>query len=238
MYIFGIIILFYYYVVGFINGFNTSFVWLWLILGLFYSVTFLYRKNRFYKIIKYLSLIIFIVIMIFEFNLIYNMRDNDIKNLDYILILGASVKGNMPSDALNARISRAYEYLKENENTVVIATGGIGKGENISEGEVIANELIKMGVDKNRIITENKSTTTVENIKNSISFINFNSDVGIVSSDYHIFRAKEICRSLGIKNIYGLGTKSNIFLMPHNMLREFVTFCIDVLIGNIVLMKF
>lgn len=171
--------------------------------------------------------------MIFEFNLIYNMKDNDIKNLDYILILGASVKGNMPSDALNVRISRAYEYLKENENTVVIATGGIGKGENISEGEVIANELIKMGVDKNRIITENKSTTTVENIKNSISFIDFNSNVGIVSSDYHIFRAKEICRSLGIKNIYGLGTKSNIFLMPHNMLREFVTFCIDVLIGNI-----
>ncbi|MCL6571812.1 MAG: YdcF family protein, partial [Bacillus sp. (in: Bacteria)] len=67
------------------------------------------------------------------------------KNVDYLIVLGASVKGTVPSLAFASRINSAAYYLKKNKDSIVIASGGRGPGEDISEAESIKRELMKQG---------------------------------------------------------------------------------------------
>src|SRR4051812_11327360 len=85
------------------------------------------------------------------------------KNADYLIVLGARVKGTTPSLAFASRINTAAEYLKKNKETLVIASGGMGPGEAISEAESIKRELVQQGISETRIILEDQSTDTYEN---------------------------------------------------------------------------
>ncbi|MFK4389375.1 uncharacterized SAM-binding protein YcdF (DUF218 family) [Peribacillus frigoritolerans] len=80
------------------------------------------------------------------------------------MILGARVKGSVPSLSLQYRIDKAAEYLSANKHTVVIVSGGKGPGEVISEAKAMQQGLIAQGIEEARIMMEDKSTTTHENI--------------------------------------------------------------------------
>ncbi len=85
-------------------------------------------------------------------------------NADYLIILGARVKGSVPSLSLQYRIDKAAEYLSANKQTVAIVSGGKGPGEEISEAKAMQQGLIAQGIEEARIMMEDKSTTTHENI--------------------------------------------------------------------------
>ena len=167
---------------------------------------------------------------------------NENKKVDYVIILGARVKGEKPAKSLMERIKAATEYLKKNPEVKVIATGGKGKNEGIAEGVAIKRELLKNGISEDRIILENKSKNTVENfrfslekIRNSENGKNKNSEnngnrkikVLIVTNDYHIFRSKNIARKVGFDNkdyeIYGLPAKTPLISIPQSYFREFLS---------------
>ena len=167
---------------------------------------------------------------------------NENKKVDYVIILGARVKGEKPAKSLMERIKAATEYLKENPEVKVIATGGKGKNEGIAEGIAIKRELLKNGISEDRIILEDKSKNTVENfrfslekIRNSENGKNKNSEnngnrkikVLIVTNDYHIFRSKNIARKVGFDNkdyeIYGLPAKTPLISIPQSYFREFLS---------------
>ena len=58
----------------------------------------------------------FLLLLVFSECLIISaMRQKEVKNLDYIVVLGAQVQGSVPSKSLQYRIDRAEKYLKENE---------------------------------------------------------------------------------------------------------------------------
>ena len=84
---------------------------------------------------------------------------------DYIIVLGSKVNGTKPSYSLQYRIDKAAEYLKSHEKAIAIVSGGKGKGEDISEALAMKNELMKLNIAEDRIIMEDKSTSTDENIK-------------------------------------------------------------------------
>ena len=86
------------------------------------------------------------------------------KDADYIIILGAHVNGIIPSRALMSRIMAAYEYMKDNPSTKAVLTGGQGRGEQIAEAFCMKRELLKLGIEEERLFLEDKSTTTEENI--------------------------------------------------------------------------
>ena len=167
---------------------------------------------------------------------------NENKKVDYVIILGARVKGEKPAKSLMERIKAATEYLKKNPEVKVIATGGKGKNEGIAEGVAIKRELLKNGISEDRIILEDKSKNTVENfrfslekIRNSENGKNKNSEnngnrkikVLIVTNDYHIFRSKNIARKVGFDNkdyeIYGLPAKTPLISIPQSYFREFLS---------------
>ena len=88
-------------------------------------------------------------------------------NLDYLIVLGAQVYKNGPSPVLKFRLDKAYEYLSANPETRCIVTGGQGSNEPFTEASCMADYLVKRGIDSGRIILEDKSTTTAQNLTNS-----------------------------------------------------------------------
>lgn len=141
---------------------------------------------------------------------------------DYLIVLGARVKGTVPSLALQARIDSAAEYLKENEETIAIASGGKGRGEDISEAESIKNELIALGIDRSRILIEDQSTDTYENIGFSKKLIPQGATSGLlVTNDFHIFRAKMIAANEGL-DLNGLPAKTPVQAVIKSYVREYL----------------
>ena len=164
-----------------------------------------------------------------QFLILSGGKDESDRQVDYVIILGGRVYGDKPSNSLNERIKTATKYLKEHEDIKVVASGGTGKGEEISEAEAIKKELVKNGIDENRIIKEDKSKNTVENLKFSLEKINEDRAVNnekvkvlIVTNGYHLYRSKKIAELLGYE-AYGLPAATPFISIPKSYLREFLS---------------
>lgn len=156
------------------------------------------------------------------------------QNLDYIIVLGAQVRENRPSVVLKYRLDAAIDYLNKNPDTVCIVSGGQGGNEPFSEAKVMAEYLLDKGIEENRILIEDKSTNTVENIKNSKRLLEepYNG-VGIVTNNFHMFRAVQIAKKQGLEGICGIAADSNVLYLPNNILRECMGILKDWLMRNI-----
>ncbi|WP_438824335.1 YdcF family protein [Bacillus sp. JJ1533] len=142
---------------------------------------------------------------------------------DYLIILGAKVNSEIPSLALQYRIDAAAEYAKENENTILIASGGQGPGEDITEAEAMRRELVDKGISESRIYLEDRSTSTYENIKFSKEFIPEDAKLGIiVTNDYHLYRSIQIAEDAGLK-VKGLPAKTPQVTLLKAYSREYLS---------------
>ncbi len=79
--------------------------------------------------------------------------------------------GDTPSLSLVERMSAARDYMQTHPQTIAIVSGGQGSDENISEAEAMTAWLTDKGIDKSRIIAEDKATSTLENLENSFNII-------------------------------------------------------------------
>lgn len=143
-------------------------------------------------------------------------------NEDTVITLGCRVKGDLPSLQLQRRCDATIEYLKHNEKAVAILSGGQGPDEDISEAQCMYEIMLKAGICKDRLFIEDKSTSTDENIKFSKRIINENQlseKVVVITSEYHLMRAKMICAKHGIK-AKGIPAKSNLYTLPTFYTRE------------------
>lgn len=142
-------------------------------------------------------------------------------DLDYIIVLGAQVRKTGPSRVLRYRLDKAIEYLSENPETICIVSGGQGANEHISEAKGMAEYLREKGIPSERIILENKSINTAQNISNSMVLMEKGSSVGVVTNDFHLFRALQIAKKQGLENVCGIAADSNRLYLLNNMVREF-----------------
>ena len=144
---------------------------------------------------------------------------------DYLIVLGAGVNGTTPSLSLRERINAAYEYLNDSPKTICVVSGGQGYGEDITEAQCMFNELTQMGIPEGRIWQEDKATSTLENIVFSLDIIREKTgqqpkSVGIVSSDYHLYRAEMVAREAGITPVCVPAKTSWAHLHLNYFLRE------------------
>ena len=138
------------------------------------------------------------------------------------VVLGCRVYGERASLSLVERLEAAYIYLEENPGAVCVVSGGQGPGENISEAECMYRWLVNQGIDASRIYKEDKSISTEENIAFSKAVIEnngLNSNIAIITSEYHSYRAGVIAE----KNELSYGTASGqtaVWLFPTYYVRE------------------
>lgn len=120
---------------------------------------------------------------------------------EYAIVLGAKVKkGNIPSLSLQYRLESALAYAIENPHVKLVLSGGQGPDEDIEEAVVMKNFLLENGIAKDRLIVEDQSTSTYENLLFSQELLPDNVDsVTIITSDYHLHRAKLLAQKLDWK---------------------------------------
>ena len=120
-----------------------------------------------------------------------------------VIVLGCAVKDGRPSKMMRTRINAAAEYLKKNPQAKCIVSGGKGEDEAFSEAECMYNELINAGIADDRLFTEDRSTSTRENLLFSREMIEENglsTELAVVTNEFHEYRAYLIARGLGLES--------------------------------------
>lgn len=174
-----------------------------------------------FSVLTAFAAVLFILALIISAFMI-KAANNKPENPSVLVVLGCRVKGETPSLMLEKRINAAYGYLAENPGAVAVLSGGQGSDELISEAECMYRELVKKGVDPNRLILEDKSVNTRENIRNSFRIIEEKGIAGettIVTNEFHQYRAKLIARKEG-KEVTAVTADTMIFLLPTYWVRD------------------
>lgn len=224
--------LLYYVIIVIYVDFSVSFSWLWLLSALFFGglcvCRFMEKCGKIHipggiTIAVRLALAaFFLFFLITETRIVSKAVVSPQKQADYLIVLGAKVKGKKPSNMLSYRLKAALAYLEENPDTVVIVSGGQGADEEISEAECMADYLIEHGIESSRIRLEDTSTTTQENLRNSRAYLDSpDCTVLICSNGFHIYRSLKFAEKEGYTHAFGLAAKSNPVLAPHFYVREF-----------------
>lgn len=149
------------------------------------------------------------------------------KNYDFIIIHGSGlIDGEVVPPLLASRIEKGIQlyHLAEKETVKLIASGGQGEDEKLSEAQAIYNYLIEKGIPKDKIIREDQSTTTYENLKFSKALAQKEMTKPIyvfVSNNYHVFRVAMYTLRLKMR-VYGVGSKTAGYYLPSAFIREFI----------------
>lgn len=163
---------------------------------------------------------------------------------DYVIVLGARVKDREISRSLKRRLDRAVEYAEANPNTVLVLSGGQGKDEPVSEARAMYEYLEYNGVAPERLLLEDQSSNTAQNITFSRKVIERQEfykaqsaqarlqeyyqersqedpvRIAVLTSDYHLFRAKSIARKQGLSGVTGIAASGDPVLAIHMWVRE------------------
>ncbi len=154
------------------------------------------------------------------------------QHYDFIIIHGAGLlDGERVTPLLKRRIDKAVQAFQQSKNPHIrlIASGGQGSDEKISEAQAMYNYLVEhTDVPKEAIILEEKSTTTYENLL-------FSKEIGeqlienprflFVTNDYHVFRTSTYARQIGMQGD-GLGCSTASYYIPSAFIREYVAMCV------------
>lgn len=269
--IFGILsalCLIYYGVILFYSGIETSFSVIWLVFSLCFAL--LGVLARFYGKFRdrvplrlevsviTVAAAFFVIFVVVEIAMGLNFFSLKKESADYVIVLGAQVKGDKPSKTLQYRLEKAYEYAAVHPNTVLVLSGGQGAGEGMSEARAMYEYLRKRGIPEGQMILEENSTSTYENLVYSkLIIINRETErretlrhvmaeygyevppdeeitirIGIVTSNFHVMRAKGIAKKIGMQNVAGIAAKSDPVLFVHFCVRECFAILKDKFVGN------
>lgn len=214
-------------------GVASAFLPFWIVaaigFGILTIITVLHKRKgilnivpKWVKIVVSAIVITGIIIFITMECLIISKMDSDAKeDVDYVIVLGAQVRGERVTKSLAKRLDVAYDYLIKHDNVKVICTGGQGKGEDISEALAEKRYLMQKGISEDRIIVEDKSTSTYENLVFSKDIIgDSNAKIAVVTNNFHVYRATMLAKHIGFKNVQGIAGASDNRLLLNYMVRE------------------
>ena len=157
-----------------------------------------------------------------EGGLMLSASVNSPKEETTVVVLGCQVKEDGPSLMLLRRLQAAQKYLQENPEIKCIVSGGQGDDEVMSEAECMRDWLVENGIEKERIFTEDKSTSTRENLEFSKQIIereNLCEKITVVTNEFHQYRAGRIAKNFGFE-CCALSGNTPVVLLPTYIVRE------------------
>lgn len=179
-------------------------------------------KKMFAKIAIILTVLLVIYLIIVHSLIVRTMNMETPDQIGHVIVLGAKVNGDVMSLSLYYRVREALQYLQNNPNTKVIVAGGQGEGEWITEAEAMANYFLTNGISEERIIMEDRSTTTLENFAYSREIIGEDvKELVIVTNDYHLYRSTVIAKRYDFKP-YPLSAETPRISKPKSWTREYL----------------
>ena len=158
--------------------------------------------------------------------------------MDYIIILGCAIRRDgTPTPILRSRIDRAIEfeakqYKRLHKHSKFVPSGGQGSDEVISEAECMKRYLMEQGVPEERILKEDKSVNTYQNMAFSKKVIEADADdfsktgIAFSTTNYHVFRGYTLAQKIGMK-VKRLSAKTKLYFFPNAFLREFIGLLVE-----------
>ena len=149
---------------------------------------------------------------------------------DFLIILGCGIRQDgTPTPLLRGRIDRALAFAqKQKQQTgkdlIFVTSGGQGPREVTSESASMKQYLLAQGVPEERIIEEDRSTDTAQNMrfsKEKIQAVDPKGKVAFVTTNYHVFRGGLCARRVKMRAV-GMGSKTKWYFWPNASVREFV----------------
>lgn len=185
-------------------------------------------------LVKGLGVIGIILFIIIEGLIIYNAGNKYDNASDYIIVLGARLNNDTPSNLLRYRLDATLKLHQQFPNTVIIVSGGRGQGETVSEAQAMKDYLVNRGVDESLVIEEDKSTNTNENIIFSKKIIDSltkdNYSATIITNRFHCYRSKLLADKHNLP-AHTYSAKENQNTAPHYYIREFFGCLKDMLLS-------
>lgn len=232
--IFGICCILFYLAEGIFVRFGQSMLFVWLLAGLACIARWqlwrrAWRQGKAQPFPKKLLLVLRIVlaaclaVFLFAESFVFSWAVKKPEpGLDAIVILGARVNEDGPSGSLRQRIDAAAAYLRDNPDTLAVASGGQGDDEPMSEARCICEQLTARGISPERILLEDRSTSTAENLTNSFALLDGRARrVGLVTNDFHMFRAVCVGRAVSGLELSPVPARSTLPGFVHYSVREF-----------------
>lgn len=217
----------------FMAGYSFTVLVLWCLIGiiLFYNITHLLRERypkaarTVRKMFTTLLLIGLIIVGFTEAVIINASFGSPRESCDYVVVLGAKVRQDGPSVSLMDRIHAAAEYLDEHPEVTAVVSGGKGADEPMTEAQCMYDELVGLGIDPSRIWVEDQATSTWENLHFSLNLIEENTGtrpekIGILSSEYHLFRASLFADACGVEAVGIPAPTSRLSQKINHFMRE------------------
>ena len=203
----------------------TIFGIIFLLTGLFYSKINTFLNIKFFKVCKATFLLLVCVeITLISFITIYGYSDNINYDEDAVIVLGAGIQGDKVTLPLKLRLDKAIEYHHKNPDALIVVTGGQGLQETVTEAYAMEKYLIQNDVDKNKIIKEEKATSTYENMKFSKEILDElfseNYSVAVITNNFHIFRSTTIAKNIGFNNTFHMHAGLQWYNLIPCLLRE------------------
>ena len=140
-----------------------------------------------------------------------------------VVVLGCHVYSYGPSLTLKGRLDTALEFLQAHPGSSCIVCGGQGKNEPMTEASAMYEYLAGKGIDPSRLYMDDTSRDTIENLSNALDIIGsekLNSDIVIVTNDYHMYRAQRYAASIGFESPGAVGSSTLWWLFPGLTVRE------------------
>ena len=252
--ILGAACLAYYALIAAYAGPSADFAWFWILLSAaFLGIAFLGRNQLFpllRKILLFGTWAGICLILILSIPVLRGLKGSAQQEADYAIVLGAQVKGTLPSRALKKRLDRAFSWAQEYPDGILILSGGQGDGEDIPEAQCMWNDLTGRGIDPERLIMEDRSASTRETLEFSDRLTGCAGSAaphwcrpsmtgcagkrcGIISNNFHICRALLLAKKLGYADPAGIPAASDPLMQLHYIVRETAALIISFLQGKI-----
>ncbi len=193
--------------------------------GILYKKINLWTKTGVFKAVKYTVLVLLCAEMLLVgFIAAYGQLDTATYNEDAVIILGAGVHGDKVSLPLKMRLDAAVKYHKKNPDALLVVTGGQGFQETVTEASAMEKYLLSRGVAADRIIKEEKATSTNENMRFSKAILDkrcgADYEIVVVTNNFHIYRGAAIAREEGFENVAHLHAGLQWYNLAPCYLRE------------------
>ena len=251
----AVICLAYFIVIGVYAGIGTAYASIWLFFAAGLGVTgwsvYYYQKHpRKLPLRLPVSLVTLcatgmVILLALQILIIGRVPQVAESGLEYVIVLGAPVRGEAPGTTLRLRLDKAAEYLFQNPETILILSGGRTNSEGEPEAVMMKQYLLLQGVPEERMVLETSSFSTMENIAYSRLIIDsikqkkkeenhqderalpaylpsvlgqsrqHTYQIGILTSNFHLYRAMQIAKKQGMEGICGIASPSDRILFVH-----------------------
>lgn len=145
----------------------------------------------------------------------------ELSGVDYILVLGNKLESDELSDTLKARLDKAVELSRQIDIPFIVS-GGSSEENGMSEAEVMRAYLIGRGVENN-ILLETRALDTRHNFLYTAELVGRESNIVVITSEIHMFRAKMLAADAGFQNVYGICANTDKKLYLYYNLREAIS---------------